>query len=63
VWTGGKGTEMSGAMVTAKTRATVHHGDRELVREFSPVELFTYSSGELDDAMESSGFDQWAKRG
>jgi hypothetical protein len=26
------GTEMSGAMVTAKTHATVHHGDRDLVR-------------------------------
>lgn len=92
-----KGTEMNGAMVTAKTHATVHHGDRELVRwllplffdrvgmgpdaqsraqlmelfdtparvviEFSPVEVFTYSSSEMDDALESSGFDQWSKRG
>jgi len=92
-----KGTEMSGAMVTAKTRATVHHGDRDLVRwllplffdrtglgpdpesraqlmelfdtparvviEFDPVEFFTYSSAELDDAMLSSGIDGWERRG
>ena len=92
-----KGTEMSGAMVTAKTRAAVHHGDRDLVRwllplffdrtglgpdpesraqlmelfdtparvviEFDPVEFFTYSSAELDDAVLSSGFDGWERRG
>jgi hypothetical protein len=92
-----KGTEMRGAMVTAKTRATVHHGDRDLVRwllplffdrvgmgpdaqsraqlmelfdtparvviEFSPVETFTYSAVEMDDAIASSGFDQWGRRG
>jgi hypothetical protein len=92
-----KGTEMSGAMVTAKTRATVHHGNRDLVRwllplffdrtglgpdaesraqlmelfdtparvviEFDPVEFFTYSSAELDDAVLSSGFDGWSRRG
>jgi hypothetical protein len=91
-----KGTEMSGAMVTAKTHATVHHGDRDLVRwllplffdrtglgpdaesrvqlmrlfdtparvviEFNPVEFFTYSSAELDDAMLSSGIDGWDRR-
>lgn len=91
-----KGTEMPGAMVTAKTHATVHHGDRELVRwllplffdrtglgpdpqsraqlmelfdtparvviEFTPVEFITYSSAELDDAVLSSGFDQWGRR-
>lgn len=92
-----KGTEMRGAMVTAKTHATVHHGDRDLVRwllplffdrtgmgpdaesraqlmelfdtparvviEFSPVETFTYSAVEMDDAILSSGFDQWGRRG
>jgi hypothetical protein len=92
-----KGTEMRGAMVTAKTLATVHHGDRDLVRwllplffdrvgmgpdaesraqlmelfdtparvviEFSPVETFTYSAVEMDDAIASSGFDQWGRRG
>jgi len=92
-----KGTEMRGAMVTAKTRAIVHHEDRDLVRwllplffdrvgmgpdaesraqlmelfdtparvviEFSPVEYFTYSAVEMDDAIRSSGFDQWGKRG
>jgi hypothetical protein len=31
------GTEMSGAMVTAKTVATVHHGDRDLVRWLLPL--------------------------
>ena len=81
----------------AETRATVHHGDRGLVRwllllffdrvgmgpdaefraqlmelfdtparvviEFSPVEVFTYSAVEMDDAIRSSGFDQWGKHG
>lgn len=32
-----KGTEMNGAMVTAKTYATVHHGDRDLVRWLLPL--------------------------
>ena len=92
-----KGTELPGAMVTAKSRATVHHGDRDLVRwllplffdrtglgpdaesraqlmtlfdtparvviEFTPVEFITYSSAALDDAVRSSGFDQWGRRG
>lgn len=90
-----KGTEMSGAMVTAKTMATVHHGDRDLVRwllplffdrvnmgpdaesraqlmglfdtparvviEFTPVDMFTYSSSELGKAVVSSGFDTWTR--
>ena len=33
-----------------------------VVIEFSPVEFFTYSSGELDDALLSSGFDQWGEQ-
>ncbi len=33
-----------------------------VVIEFDPVEFITYSSAELDDAMESSGIDSWAKR-
>jgi hypothetical protein len=32
-----KGTEIDGAMVTAKTQATVHHGDRDLVRWLLPL--------------------------
>jgi hypothetical protein len=30
-----------------------------VVIEFSPVEVFTYSAVEMDDAIRSSGFDQW----
>lgn len=32
-----KGTDMHGTMVLAKTHATVHHGDRELVRWLLPL--------------------------
>jgi hypothetical protein len=31
------GTELSGAMVTAKTHATVHHGDRDLTDAWLPA--------------------------
>lgn len=90
------GTETgSGAMVSTKTMATVHDGDRDLVRwllplflkrvgmgadeeamnqqlalldtparvviEFDPVEHFTYNSHALSRAVESSGFDRWAR--
>jgi hypothetical protein len=60
-----KGTEMRGAMVTAKTRATVQLFDTpaRVVIEFSPVEVFTYNAVEMDDAIRSSGFEQWGKRG
>jgi hypothetical protein len=34
-----------------------------VVIEFSPVEVFTYSAVEMDDAIRSSGFDLWGKRG
>jgi hypothetical protein len=34
-----------------------------VVIEFTPVEFFTYSSAELDDAMQSSGIDGWERRG
>jgi hypothetical protein len=33
-----------------------------VVIEFTPVEFITYSSAELDDAILSSGFDQWGRR-
>jgi len=33
-----------------------------VVIEFDPVEFITYSSAELDDAMESSGIDAWSRR-
>src|ERR1700761_9501055 len=32
-----KGTSLPGAMVTAKTRAIVHYGDRDLVRWLLPL--------------------------
>jgi hypothetical protein len=34
-----------------------------VVIEFSPVEFFTYSAVEMDEAIRSSGFDQRQKRG
>jgi hypothetical protein len=34
-----------------------------VVIEFSPVEVFTYNAAEMDDAIRSSEFDQWGKRG
>jgi hypothetical protein len=34
-----------------------------VVIEFTPVDFFTYSSAELDDAMASSGIDGWERRG
>ena len=34
-----------------------------VVIEFNPVEFFTYSSAELDDAGLSNGFDRWGRRG
>jgi len=33
-----------------------------VVIEFDPVEFFTYSSAELDDAVLSSGFAGWGRR-
>jgi hypothetical protein len=33
-----------------------------VVIEFSPVETFTYSAVEMDDAILASGFDQWGRR-
>ncbi len=88
------GTEMTGAMVTSKTMATVHDGDRDLVRwllplflkrvgmgadeeatnqqlslldtpnrvvvEFDPVQVFTYNSQALRQAVASSGYDRWS---
>jgi hypothetical protein len=32
-----RGTDLPGSMVSAKTRATVHHGDRDLVRWLLPL--------------------------
>lgn len=88
------GTDTNGAMVTAKTRATVHDGDRDRVQwllplflqrvgmaaddeafrqqmqlldtparvviEFEPVDVFTYNSQKLREAVVASGFDNWA---
>ena len=84
---------LPGGMVSAKTMATVHHGDRDLVKwllplffdrvgwthddatraqmmelfdtparvvlSFDPIEMFSWSSEKMNQALNSSGFDKW----